>query len=201
MAQNMAQGPMLRVVAGARAEVRLDRRDFGKRHGELTLVEPITEPIAPVPKAPVSEEKRKLNDGLVGVSGHGFLGVMKEFLEKGADVNAADVYGRTALMKAAFGGHNEAVAFLLENKADVNAASEDGWTALMYASFPRHTGIMELLISKGADVNACDKEGKTVLEIVSRPIRADGKEQYHRARDILKRNGAIDYSYESADLV
>ena len=51
-------------------------------------------------------------------------------VERGADVNAATSDGRTALMRASYGGHTETAALLVERGADVNAATSNGETAL-----------------------------------------------------------------------
>ena len=61
-------------------------------------------------------------------------------LECGADVNAANEDGSTALMLAAQGGHTAIVlAMGLECGADVSATKLDGSTALMLAAQGGHT--------------------------------------------------------------
>ena len=89
--------------------------------------------------------------------------IVQLLLEKGADVNAKDNDGRTALMFAAEKGHTEIVQILLKKGADVNAEDEYGGTALMIAAENGHTEIIKLLLEKGADVNAKDWYGKTAL--------------------------------------
>ena len=84
-------------------------------------------------------------------------------LEKGADVNAEDDYGITALMCASENGHTEIVSMLLEKGADVNAECDEGRTALMWASVYGHTEIVSMLLEVGADVNAEDDYGITAL--------------------------------------
>jgi ankyrin repeat protein len=54
----------------------------------------------------------------------------KLLLAAGADINAQDELGQTALHGAAFQGWNDLVRFLVENGADVMAADHQGKTAL-----------------------------------------------------------------------
>ena len=58
----------------------------------------------------------------------GNVEIVKMLLKEGADVNARDKYGRTALYVAAWRGHVEIVKMLLKEGADVNAADNDGNT-------------------------------------------------------------------------
>lgn len=63
----------------------------------------------------------------------GNLEKVKECIENGADVNAKDVWGKTALRSASQNGHFEIVKFLIENGADMNAKNKNNETALDYA--------------------------------------------------------------------
>ena len=60
----------------------------------------------------------------------GHLEAARALLERGADVNAADRIGWTALMEAASKGRPELVRMLLDYGANVQAQSQTGWTAL-----------------------------------------------------------------------
>jgi ankyrin repeat protein len=68
----------------------------------------------------------------------------------GADVNAGDNEGFTALMAASTMGHGGVVPILLKAGADVNAATRNGRTALSYASAQGHTEVVRLLQAGGA---------------------------------------------------
>ncbi len=81
-----------------------------------------------------------------------------QLLGEGADVNARDAYGATALMNAAHSGNLEMVETLLAAGAEVDARDELGWTALMKACFNADLDrgfpeIVQRLIAAGADPN------------------------------------------------
>jgi len=85
-------------------------------------------------------------------------GLTRLLIEHGADVNAADPTGRTALMYAAVSDALpvEQVRMLIEKKADVNAKSthvrsgDSGLTALDIARFHGHTEVVDQLLKAGA---------------------------------------------------
>lgn len=93
---------------------------------------------------------------------HGSQDCVRLLLDYGADPNARNGAGATALMWAA--GDLAKARLLLARGAQVNVASEDGKTPLMIAA--RHEGaaaIVRLLLEKGAQVNARDVRGDTAL--------------------------------------
>lgn len=84
---------------------------------------------------------------------------VRELLADGADANARDAYGATALMNAAHGGNLDVVEILLAAGAEVDAKDELGWTALMKACFNADLDrgfpeIVARLLAAGADPNA-----------------------------------------------
>ncbi|MBI1750622.1 MAG: ankyrin repeat domain-containing protein [Acidobacteria bacterium] len=91
------------------------------------------------------------------------VGLVQKLLAGGADVNAKDHEGVTALMSSAWEDRFDVMKALLKGGADVNAADDFGTTALMLAS--RFTQLQEvhLLIQSGAQINAQDKVGNTAL--------------------------------------
>jgi len=66
-------------------------------------------------------------------------------LESGADVNARDADGDTALMFAAYQGHGLVVALLLQYGANVYARARNGWTAKKAAQSGLHEHIADML--------------------------------------------------------
>jgi ankyrin repeat protein len=75
---------------------------------------------------------------------------VQALLAQGADVNAKDKGGFTALMDAAWEGHTDTVQALLAQKADVNAKNKNGDTALMLANEKGHKDIVRILKQAGA---------------------------------------------------
>src|SRR5688500_2080635 len=66
------------------------------------------------------------------------------------DINAHNQHGMTALMRAAYHGHEPMVRALLEHGADPNSTRNDRFTALALAAFFGHTEIVKTLIEHGA---------------------------------------------------
>ena len=75
---------------------------------------------------------------------------VQSLLDEGADVNAKDWRGGTALMQAAQSGHIGTVRILLDRGADVNVQDHFGQTALTKAIHGNHVEIVELLKQNGA---------------------------------------------------
>jgi hypothetical protein len=75
------------------------------------------------------------------------------------DVNARNRHGMTALMKAAFYGHEPLVRTLLEHGADPNLTRNDRFTALALAAFFGHAETVKTLIEFGARTEAVTRAG------------------------------------------
>lgn len=93
----------------------------------------------------------------------GDMDAADRLIAQGAEVNATNRAGGTALMTAAIQGHSEVVRLLISKRATVNAKNNKGWTALMYAAWNGHTDVVKTLLAKGAEVNAQNNEGWTAL--------------------------------------
>lgn len=89
--------------------------------------------------------QEQLNQMLLDAAYKDYVEVVKETLEKGADINAKDRYGNTSLHWATNNENADLVTFLLKKGADVNAKDNDGYTPLRWASPKGNTEIAELL--------------------------------------------------------
>ena len=86
-----------------------------------------------------------------------------ELLAGGADVNAAQADGATALHWAVHRGDQSAVDMLIEAGADVSAANRNGVTPLALASARGDAKALVALIDAGAAPNEQDPFGRTPL--------------------------------------
>lgn len=81
-------------------------------------------------------------------------------IDRGANVNALNSNGRTALHHTS---DIESLKALLQAGADVNAKDEDKQTPLHYKAFTSGQEGCELLLKNGADINARGMHGETPL--------------------------------------
>jgi len=94
--------------------------------------------------------------------------LVKNFLDKGADINARNSDGHTALIIASKAGYTETVRTLLDKGADIEEKSnKTGATALMAASSYGYIETVRLLIGNGARINANDDIHRTALMFAS----------------------------------
>jgi ankyrin repeat protein len=89
--------------------------------------------------------------------------VLSDLIHRGADLEATDVDGYTALMYACNGGRIRSAELLLDAGADVNARDNDKSTPIMFAAQHGQTDIVRRLIEHGADIQARGEHGLTAL--------------------------------------
>ena len=94
--------------------------------------------------------------------------VLQTIIDHGAQVNATNKNGQTALMMASDCGYLNGINMLLRAGADPNVINANGSTCLHFAS--RHGSSKEALqtiIDHGVNVNATNKKGHTALMMAS----------------------------------
>ena len=90
--------------------------------------------------------------------------VTELLLQKGAEPDARDAAGNTALMGICFKGNRQIAKMLLDHGANVNAQNNSGGTALIFAATFGQEKIVNLLLEHGANKNLKDDKGNTALQ-------------------------------------
>ena len=147
------------------ARVRLDQELFPSR-----VVDPDDEEVSPVTDPPGGGRvsgggARPAPDALHRAADAGDIEGLQEALEAGADVNARDGQGWTALMHAVARGYPLVVEPLLEADADPDVRAPDGATALFMAAVDGHTEIIVGLMAAEADVSIRGPMGRTAVDV------------------------------------
>ena len=92
--------------------------------------------------------------------------VVRQLIERGANVNAAEKSGDTVLHFAVLGDNPEMVKLLLDAGAKVEVRGPNDTPLHCAANRSRGAEIAKLLLRAGADVNTKDDEGETPLHHV-----------------------------------
>jgi ankyrin repeat protein len=93
---------------------------------------------------------------------------IRELLATGADVNAAQVDGMTALHWAVYNDDAETAGLLVRSRANVNATNRYGVPPLVLACTNGNATLVRLLLDAGANANASVPGGETVLMTAAR---------------------------------
>jgi len=104
-----------------------------------------------------------VNNELLSAASSGDTAAATRLLGEGADVDAKNNQGDTALLLAAKSGKIDTAKLLIEKGANLEAKNNVGETALIAACTSGHAEIAQLLVEKGAATDAGDDGGATPL--------------------------------------
>jgi uncharacterized protein len=113
-----------------------------------------------------------------------------QMIEGGADVNAAQGDGTTALHWAAYQLDADLVRTLLQRGAKPDAKNRFGSTPLAEAVKAGNVALVDLLLEAGADANAANVDGETTLMLAARAGAVDvAKRLLAHGADVNAREG------------
>lgn len=112
---------------------------------------------------------------------------VREALDAGADLEARDGQGRTALLLATHGNSVDAARELIEAGADVNAKDAMQDSAYLYAGARGLDEILALTLAHGADLRSTNRYGGTAL------IPAAERGHVATVRTLLRAGVAVDH--------
>lgn len=98
---------------------------------------------------------------------------LRALVEQGADVNAPQADGSTALHWAAYANNQAMAELLIQSGANASAANRYGVTPLMLAATNGNAAMIDLLLKAGVDPNAALPEGETALMNAARSGNVD----------------------------
>ena len=82
------------------------------------------------------------------------IGIVKELIEHGSDIECRDMRGYSPLHLAAERGHLEMVNLLIDRGSDLNAMSTLGDSPLHLSIVEGHTEVARVLIERGSDIES-----------------------------------------------
>ena len=139
---------------GIRALRAVAKRQRGEAEKQSAQPAQPRRPVAPAPRPGALRRAANAGD----------IDSLNAALKAGADVNARDGRGWTALMHAANKGYVLLVAPLLKAGADPDLRAPDGATALFMAAVHGHSEVIDLLMKAGAEVSIKGPKGKTPVD-------------------------------------
>jgi uncharacterized protein len=92
-----------------------------------------------------------LNKDWLDATSAGDVERVNALLDAGAEIDALDKHGQTALMNAAHRGDTEVVRVLAQRGANLNHTAKYRLTALMLAVIADHPDVVRILVVAGAD--------------------------------------------------
>jgi ankyrin repeat protein len=111
---------------------------------------------------PLPREASLLDIELIKVAASADMPRLRQLIKDGAQVNAADAWGNTALLASARAGEVDSARWLLRSGANIEGRGGD-MTPLAAAALRGHTHMVQLLVRAGADVNAVGLNEQTPL--------------------------------------
>jgi diguanylate cyclase (GGDEF)-like protein len=143
---------------------------------------------APAVETPKPSPASKLDLELIVAARAGNVKRVKGLLHSGANVDARDNRGNTALIEAAFFKYPDLVKLLLDSGADIDAGNNAGDTALTEAVRAGHDEVVNLLLSKW-NPSSLEGESTPLYRALVETSSYGNTDVVTTVRDYLSRHG------------
>jgi len=117
----------------------------------------------------VNSKDKDGTNALMAASVRGHKNIVDRLLKHGADVNAQNGDGHSALMFA-FNGKNQVETLL--NKYSVHYAKDENSTKIILDALQTHVDVLASLLKNGANADLKDKEGRSAKDFDFKPPQA-----------------------------
>lgn len=117
------------------------------------------------------------------------IGIINYFLEKGADVNQADVDGNTPFMNAASRNTLEIVTLLSNKVKDINHQNKKGQSALSLAVANNSPEVVDFLLKNKANTKVMDAEGNDLTAYLMESFSTKQESVFKQKLDLLQKEG------------
>ena len=151
-----------------------------RRYGLVLAMVAVNAAATTPPEAPLADAAKRADWATVRV-----------LIQQGADINAAQGDGATALHWASYWDNREIADLLIGEGADVNATNDLGVTPLWAASENGSSAMVETLLEAGTDPNAALPFGETPLMTAAWTGNADVVDR------LLAKGAAVDAATEA----
>ena len=131
--------------------------------------------------------ERRPAEGLVEAAGAGDLAAVRRLLSDGADVDAPDARGRTAVTAAAMDQHVQVVAALVDAGADVDIRDDERNNPLLLAGENGNVALLREVLRGDPDLGATNRFGGTAL------IPASDRGHVDMVRALLRTEIPVDH--------
>jgi ankyrin repeat protein len=152
----------------------------------------VTPMIAAAVQGRSTDVEKVWKQGGEGITTEPRLEVPRILLEAGAELDAQDKQGRSALVWAAKRGKSNLTQLLLESGAAVDAPDKKGRSALIYAAAGGEAEVAERLLAHGASPRLSDAAGGTAIAWAHKSPSLRGKAETGRYARVLAQLFGVD---------
>lgn len=112
---------------------------------------------------PLEKKVKTMNQQLTSSAEKGETDNVLKLLKNGAEINATDRHGKTAVMVATYNNKVDTVKALIQKAANINIRDNNSDNVLLYAGAEGLLEIVKLAIDAGADTTLTNRYGGTAL--------------------------------------